>query len=108
MRINEGNVFEAMRILLPEHRAATVKYRQERERPKPPTWDEQRLEELDRQLQEALAGKNPVRIWTFTGGEECAVQGVIVAVYADTLTLVTDEGISRKVRLREITWIEPA
>ena len=108
MKINEGNVFEAMRILLPEHRVATEKYRQERDRPKPPTWDEQRLEELDVMLQEALVARNPVRIWTFTGGEEHSVQGVIVTADPDTLTVITTERRRYQLNLREITWIEVA
>ena len=106
MKINEGNVFEALRILLPEHRAATVKYRQERERPKPPTWDEQHLEELDAMLQEAVVTKNPVHIWITTNGEEHSVQGVIVTTDPDTLTVITTESRRYQLNLREITWIE--
>ncbi|MCY0871015.1 MAG: hypothetical protein OWT27_10605 [Firmicutes bacterium] len=47
MNLHDGNVFEMMRILLPEHRAAAAAYRTKREQVPKPEIDEPMLEWLE-------------------------------------------------------------
>ncbi|TDY37157.1 YolD-like protein, partial [Alicyclobacillus sacchari] len=54
MNIRDGNIFEAMRLVLPEHRALMAQIQRERTRRKRPALTEERLEEMQYTLSEAI------------------------------------------------------
>jgi hypothetical protein len=65
MRILDGNIFEGMRMILPEHREAMRKVEQEHLRPARPVLDEQKLEEMSRVLAEALQDSRTLTVTVY-------------------------------------------
>jgi hypothetical protein len=74
--IRDGNIFEAMRILLPEHRETTERYRRQRERRRPPELFEDELAEMQYVLSEAIEQRRPVRLTLSYPSEDVVIEGV--------------------------------
>jgi hypothetical protein len=62
MRIIDGNIFEGMRIILPEHRDAMKRLETEAKRQPRPVLDEQKLEEMSRVLADAIQDQRPITV----------------------------------------------
>lgn len=62
MNIASGNIFAAMRLVLPEHRSAMDTMERSQRRTPLPQWSEDRLEELQIEISEAIANDAVVRI----------------------------------------------
>ncbi|WP_245632951.1 YolD-like family protein [Alicyclobacillus kakegawensis] len=74
--IRDGNIFEAMRILLPEHRTTAERYRRQRARRRPPELFEDELAEMQYVLSEAIEQRRPVRLTLFHPSEDVVIEGV--------------------------------
>lgn len=65
MRIIDGNIFEGMRIILPEHREAMKRLEKEAKRKPRPVLDEQKLEEMSRVLADAIQDSRPIKVTVY-------------------------------------------
>ncbi|SFV10445.1 YolD-like family protein [Alicyclobacillus macrosporangiidus] len=74
--IRDGNIFEAMRILLPEHRATVERYRERRSRRRPPDLSEDELSEMQYVLAEAVEERKVVRLTLFGPIQDEVLEGV--------------------------------
>jgi C4-type Zn-finger protein len=62
MRIIDGNIFESMRIILPEHREAMKRLESEAKRQPRPVLDEQKIEEMSRVLADAIQDQRSITL----------------------------------------------
>jgi C4-type Zn-finger protein len=62
MRIIDGNIFEGMRIILPEHREAMSRLETESKKQPRPVLDEQKIEEMARMLADAIQDQRPITV----------------------------------------------
>lgn len=76
MRITEGNLFEGMRFILPEHRHLMEERQAEEKRRKPPELSEDALAEMQYVLQEAIKQQQTVRLLLFAPGEDERCEGI--------------------------------
>lgn len=67
MKVNDRGTMKWTSIMLPEHIDALNKMWEEQEKVEKPILDEQKLEEINLTLQEALQNKLTIRISRFTG-----------------------------------------
>lgn len=61
-KLHGNGMWEASRMMLPEHRQAILQHRNEWKRKEKPLLDEQRLDELSRQIVEAMQTNSVVRV----------------------------------------------
>ncbi|ADG06801.1 MULTISPECIES: YolD-like family protein [Kyrpidia] len=78
MRITEGNLFSAMRLVLPEHRDMAERMEREANRRREPELTEDQLAELRYVLAEAVETGSRVRIMLFGPDEDEVWEGVLV------------------------------
>ena len=91
MNIHEGNLFEAMRLVLPEHRSAMTDWQRQRSVRKPPILSEDEIETLQYTLSEAIETRSRVRLTLFGESGDTVWEGV--PIYAGRLRIVTTEGV---------------
>ncbi|WP_206832762.1 YolD-like family protein [Alicyclobacillus fructus] len=104
MNIRDGNIFEAMRLVLPEHRELMAQIQRERAKRKRPVLTEERLEEMQYALSEAVREGRAVRVTVFTPERDVVLVGH-VTVRGRELRVSTAGG-ERAVRLDDVTAIE--
>ncbi|WP_304595886.1 YolD-like family protein [Alicyclobacillus sendaiensis] len=104
MNIRDGNIFEAMRLVLPEHRALMVHIQRERARRKRPAVTEERLEEMQYALSEAIREGRAVRVTVFTPERDVVLVGR-VSVHGRELRVRTVNGV-RVVDVRDVIGVE--
>lgn len=91
MQIGEGNIFEAMRLVLPEHRELMERIARDRTRGKQPILAEDQYEEMQRTLQQAIAEQTPICVTVWADYERRTHCGLPVW-YGQTLRLTSEEG----------------
>ncbi|GMA59439.1 hypothetical protein GCM10025858_39430 [Alicyclobacillus sacchari] len=104
MNIRDGNIFEAMRLVLPEHRALMAQIQRERTRRKRPALTEERLEEMQYTLSEAIREGCAVRVTVFTPERDVVLMGY-VSVCGRELRVQTCNGV-RIVDVRDVVGVE--
>jgi hypothetical protein len=77
MRITDGNIFEGMRLVLPEHREAMEEMQAERKRRRPPELSEDELSEMQYALTEAIKQRRVVRLTLFDPVQDEVLEGVL-------------------------------
>ncbi|MHB1627486.1 MAG: YolD-like family protein [Bacilli bacterium] len=90
MRISEGNIFEAMRLVLPEHRGVMAAWMGERSEPGYPALSEDEVANMHYILSQAIAHRTPVRLQLVEAGVYRLLEGV--PVYDGRLRVVNAEG----------------
>ncbi len=91
MNINEGNIFEAMRLVLPEHRGAMSEWKRQRSKREPPVLSEDEIQDMQYILKEALENGSKVRLKLFGEYSDAVIEGV--PFYDGRLRAATDEGV---------------
>lgn len=76
MRITDGNIFEGMRLVLPEHREVMQEMRSERKCRRPPELSEDELSEMQYVLAGAIEGRKVVRLTLFDPIQDEVLEGV--------------------------------
>ncbi|GMA59362.1 hypothetical protein GCM10025858_38650 [Alicyclobacillus sacchari] len=104
MNIRDGNIFEAMRLVLPEHRTLMAQIQRERTRRKRPALTEERLEEMQYTLSEAIREGFAVRVTVFTPERDVVLVGR-VSVYGRELRVRTVNGV-RVVDVRNVVGVD--
>jgi hypothetical protein len=104
MKITDGNIFEAMRLMLPEHRELMRQSEQERTKQEQPILSEDEWTEMGYILGEALQYKSKIRVTLFDPSQNVVWEGVPVIKNGE-LRLQTDEGICR-VPMKKVMKIE--
>ncbi|HHY66506.1 MAG TPA: YolD-like family protein [Alicyclobacillus sp.] len=104
MRITEGNLFAAMRLMLPEHRDMAERMERESSRRREPELTEDQLAEMEYALSEVLETGSRVRITLFGPDEDEVWEGVPVLM-SGRLYLVDDAG-KRVVPLERVVGAE--
>ncbi|MBF8376471.1 YolD-like family protein [Alicyclobacillus mali] len=104
MNIRDGNIFEAMRLVLPEHRALMAQIQRERMKRKRPVLTEERLEEIQYTLSEAILEGNAVRVTVFTPERDVVLMGH-VSVSGRELRVCTAAGV-HIVDVRDVVGVE--
>ncbi|WP_206832706.1 YolD-like family protein [Alicyclobacillus fructus] len=104
MNIRDGNIFEAMRMVLPEHRELMAQIQRERAKRKRPVLTEERLEEMQYALSEAVREGRAVRVTVFTPERDVVLVGH-VTVRGRELRVRTAGG-EQLVRLNDVIQIE--
>ncbi|EJY57202.1 YolD-like protein [Alicyclobacillus hesperidum URH17-3-68] len=104
MNIRDGNIFEAMRLVLPEHQALMAQIRRDRAKRKRPVLTEERLEEMQYTLSEAIREGRTVRVTVFTPERDVVLVGS-VSVCGRELRVQTVNGV-RVVDVRDVVEME--
>ncbi|BCJ86741.1 YolD-like family protein [Effusibacillus dendaii] len=104
MRIVDGNIFEAMRLMLPEDRELMERSRRESTRRRLPIISQDAWNEMAYILDEALHQKQPIRITLFEPHEDVIWEGIPV-VKNGHLKLQTADGI-RQIPLEKVIRME--
>ncbi|SIT13206.1 YolD-like family protein [Alicyclobacillus vulcanalis] len=104
MNIKDGNIFESMRLVLPEHRALMAQIQRERMKRKRPVLTEERLEEMQYTLSEAIRDGRAVRVTVFTPERDVVLVGS-VSVRGRELRVRTVNGV-RAVDVRDVVGVE--
>ncbi|MDP9729299.1 YolD-like family protein [Alicyclobacillus tolerans] len=93
MKINEGNIFESMRLLLPEHRAASAEFRRRKERLPQPLLDEQQLESLNWAMEQLLSLHLPalIQLEVFQNGKRKPLSGWLTHATPSSLHLQAEQ-----------------
>ncbi|MFD2172441.1 YolD-like family protein [Tumebacillus lipolyticus] len=91
MRIADGNIFEAMRLVLPEHREAMKRAAVEAKKRSKPTLDEDAWQEIQYTLQEAMERQLPVAVTLFRPLEDEVLIGAPM-MRSGSLWLHTEDG----------------
>lgn len=99
MRINEGNIFEAMRLVLPEHRGAMKRWNQQRNIQKCPTLSNDEFEQMWFTVTEAIDTGRDVRITLFGEYGNTVWEGKPKAENGQ-LIIRTSEGVKRVITER--------
>lgn len=98
----QGNgMWESSRMMLPEHKEAILRHRSKLEHKERPILDEQRLEELSRQLTEAMQTESIVQLEIYSPYEKRELVGRIKQI----------DAINSKIKLTQpqrSTWIRLA
>ncbi|GAX89878.1 YolD-like family protein [Effusibacillus lacus] len=104
MRIIDGNIFEAMRLVLPEHRELMERSKQESKKRKQPILSEDEWSQMGYILGESMQHKHKIRITLFDPHEDVVWEGTPL-IKDGKLHLQTYDGI-RQVPLKRVVKIE--
>lgn len=105
MRITDGNLFEGMRFILPEHRHLMEERQAEEKRRRPPELSEDTLAEMQYVLQEAIEQQQAIRMTLFTPkGDE--VYAGIPQWQEERLWLQTADGQRLHLPLQRVLRVE--
>jgi hypothetical protein len=94
MRISEGNIFEAMRLVLPEHRAKMNDFEREMHKAHPPTLAVDKQNDMHYVLEAAIANGRKVQVTLYGPDENCIVTGV-PSIKGGKLFLTNRDGVHR-------------
>lgn len=100
MNLRDGNIFEAMRLVLPEHRGMMAHRNQERRARKSPTLSQDETDQMRYMLSEALENGSPVRLTLFGVYDDDVLEGI--PIYDGRLRIKTAKGIVEVDRRRLI------
>ncbi len=100
MNLRDGNIFEAMRLVLPEHRGMMAHRNQERSVRKSPTLAQDETDQMWYTLSEALENGSPVRLTLFGVHNDDVLEGM--PIYDGRLRIETKKGIVQVDRRRLI------
>lgn len=103
MNIHDGNIFEAMRLVLPEHRSVMKSWGRKRNERTPPTIEDDELEQMQYMLSEALEHRSRVRLMLFGTYDDTVLEGV--TMFDGRLKIATDEGV-HTVNLEKLIRVE--
>lgn len=92
MRIDEGNIFESMRLVLPEHREMMERMKQQMHVHKAPSLSEDEMQEMQYAIDEAIHGEKTIRVTTFGPFGDQACEGV-PKIKGARLYLSNSEGV---------------
>ncbi|AEJ44373.1 YolD-like family protein [Alicyclobacillus acidocaldarius] len=102
MNIRDGNIFEAMRLVLPEHRELMAKIQRERAKRKRPVLAEERLDEMQYVLSEAIRERRAVRMTVFMPERDVVLMGRVSVCGRELRVRTTDgERASREIGRRD-------
>jgi hypothetical protein len=104
MRIVDGNIFEAMRLVLPEHRELMKRFKQQSNQRKLPLLSDDARDEMEYVLAEALRQGRTIRVTLFDPDEDVVWEGIPV-LKDRQLHLQTADGI-RRVPVQKVVKIE--
>lgn len=104
MKINEGNIFEAMRLVLPEHRGVMKGWQSERSMRNAPTLSDDEIQEMQYVISEAVENGSRIRLTLFGSFGDAVVEGI--PVYDGRLKMVTDCEDVQSVDLRRLIKVE--
>ncbi|MBE3555687.1 MAG: YolD-like family protein [Firmicutes bacterium] len=105
MRITDGNLFEGMRFILPEHRHLMEERQAEEKRRRPPELSEDAWAEMAYLLQEAAVQHQPVRLILFAPEQEEIVEGT-PQWEEERLLIHTPDGQKISVQLQRLLRVE--
>lgn len=91
MNINEGNIFEAMRLVLPEHRGIMKEWQRQRGARKPPVLSEDEVEQMRYILSEAIEECSRIRVTLFRTHGDTVLEGV--PIFEGQLRIATGLGV---------------
>lgn len=103
LKINEGNIFEAMRLVLPEHRGVIKRWQSERSVRNPPIVSEDEVQEMQYIISEAVENGSRLRLTLFGAHGDTMLEGT--PVYDGRLKMTTDYG-TQEVDLRRLIKVE--
>jgi hypothetical protein len=108
MRIVDGNIFEGMRIILPEHREAMRRLETEAKRQPRPVLDEQKIEEMSRVLADAIQDQRPITVIVYKpyGADRVEIIPEKIDPYSKQLKGVDREGNVRIVPLTDLIDVQ--
>jgi C4-type Zn-finger protein len=108
MRIIDGNIFEGMRIILPEHREAMKRIESEAKRQPRPVLDEQKIEEMARVLADAIQDQRPITVIVYRpfGPDRVVIVPEKIEPYSKRLKGADREGNVRIVPLTDLIDVE--
>jgi len=92
MGINDGNIFESMRMALPEHRELMEQAKKARTKRKPPQLSEDEISEMQYVLSEAMEAGKQVRITIFEPNHDSSLAGIPM-ILGGSLRIQTETGI---------------
>lgn len=104
MKLNEGNIFEAMRLVLPEHRAVMRFVSRQNSKRTRPVLTQDQLDEMQYTVSEALDQGSRVSISLYHPYEDIVLQGALIANGRTLLIDCGDEVV--EVNLGNIIRIE--
>lgn len=76
VRIDEGNIFELMRLVLPEHREMMERMKKKMQVHKIPVLAEDKMEQMQYTLQDALENEQPIRVTLYNPFEDEIHEGI--------------------------------
>lgn len=94
MKITDGNLFAAMRLVLPEHRALMKQREKEAAKQNFPALAEDEREEMEYILEEALIRGEKVQVTLFAPYGNLILEG-IPRMKRDQLYIQTEEGLHK-------------
>ena len=103
MRINEGNIFEAMRLVLPEHRSIMADWNQQRDQRTLLALSEDEARVIQYTLSEAMARGATVRLTLFGMHGDEVIEGV--PIYDGRLKITTVDGVT-EVNVERLIGVE--
>lgn len=100
--ISDGNIFETMRLVLPEHRARMEEFQREREASerKLPVISQDRYVEFSVTIAEAIMNKDRIKVTLFGKYHDEHVEGI--PIMDQGLRLVTEQSVVEIPRKRVI------
>lgn len=104
MKLDEGNIFEALRLVLPEHRSVMSFVKNQRSKRTRPILSEDKLDELQYTLQEAMDTGSKVSLTLYHPYEDVILQGTLSA-NGRTILISTGQQVI-EVNLGNITDIQ--
>lgn len=104
MKINEGNIFESMRLVLPEHREMMERMKRQMQIHKAPNSTDDELQEMQYTLQEALEMKQQIRVTVYNLIENRVYEGT--PTVKGNILYLSDEFGTLPLSMKEIIGIE--
>jgi hypothetical protein len=104
MRIADGNIFEAMRLVLPEHRELMEERRTLAQKRKQPMLSEDEWARMEYVVTECLEEASALKVTLFQPWRDIVLEGTPILVQ-DRLCLQTDQGV-RELPIGKIVAIE--
>ncbi|GIM45230.1 hypothetical protein DNHGIG_07790 [Collibacillus ludicampi] len=108
MRIIDGNIFESMRIILPEHCEAMKRLEKEEKRQPRPVLDEQKIEEMSRVLADAIQDQRYISVIVYKpfGPDRVEIIPEKIDPYSKQLKGKDQEGNMRNIPLTDLIDVE--
>jgi hypothetical protein len=108
MRIIDGNIFEGMRIILPEHREAMRRLKTEAKIQPRPVIDEQKFEEMSRVLADAIQDQCPITVIVYKlfGPDRVVIVPEKIDPYSKQLKGKDREGNVRNIPLTDLIDVQ--